>query len=142
MLIATKCSLTIFMTFHMPQPIVKFGKVLQGVMSNRTLPTTLLQTFCKIILSFQVIIKSVKGPDDNFMSISNALTLPMLRLLSYKAQGCKDFCKPSKPCHAGIHWKALAEYFQMSTHMPVFWSFSRFFASFCNDQISHQQRKG
>ena len=48
-----------------------------------------------------------------------------------KAQGRKDFCKPSKPCHVGIHWKALAEYSQMSTLVPGFLSFSRFFASFC-----------
>ena len=40
-----------------------------------------------------------------------ALTLPMLRLLSSEAQGRKDFWKPSKPSHVGIHWIALAEYF-------------------------------
>ena len=45
------------------------------------------------------------------------LTLPMLMLLSSKAQGCKDFCKPSKPCHAGTNWIALAECSQMSTHV-------------------------
>ena len=28
----------------------------------------------------------------------------MLRLFSFKAQGCKDFWKPSKPSHVGIHW--------------------------------------
>ena len=48
------------------------------------------------------------------------LTLPMLRLLSSKEQGCKDFWKPSKPCQVGIHWIALAEYSQMSTHLPGF----------------------
>ena len=32
------------------------------------------------------------------------LTFPMLRLLSFKAQGCKGLWKPSKPCHVGIHW--------------------------------------
>ena len=32
----------------------------------------------------------------------------MLRLLSSKAQGRKDFWKPSKPCHIGICWKALS----------------------------------
>ena len=32
----------------------------------------------------------------------------------------KDFHKPSKPCHVGTHWMALAEYFQMSTHMLGF----------------------
>ena len=37
-----------------------------------------------------------------------------------KALGCKDLWKPFKPCHVGIHWIALAEYFQMSTHMSGF----------------------
>ena len=53
-------------------------------------------------------------------------TLPMLRLLSSKARGRKGLLKPSKPCHVGIHWIALAEYSQMSTHMPGFQSFSGF----------------
>ena len=56
------------------------------------------------------------------------LNLSMLRLLSSKAKGCKDFWKSSKPCHVGIHWKALAEYFQMSTHLPRFQLFFRIFA--------------
>ena len=61
----------------------------------------------------------------------------MLRLLSSKAQGCKNFRKTSKPCHVGIHWIALAEYSQMSTYVPGFQSFFRFFASFCIGQINH-----
>ena len=60
----------------------------------------------------------------------NPLTLPMLRLLSPEAQGRKDFWKASNPCHVGIHWIALAEYSQMSTHMPGFQSFFRFFHNF------------
>ena len=44
----------------------------------------------------------------------------MLRLLLSKAQGCKDFWKTLKPCLVGIHWKALDEYSQMSTHVPGF----------------------
>ena len=63
-------------------------------------------------------------------SLSVYLTLPMLRLLSSKPQGCKDFWKSSKPCHVGIHLKALAEYFQMSIHLPGFQSFSRFLRNF------------
>ena len=35
------------------------------------------------------------------------LTLPLLRLLLSCAQECKFFWKLSKPCHVGIHWKAL-----------------------------------
>ena len=46
--------------------------------------------------------------------------------LSSKLQGYKNFRKLAKPCHVGIHWIALAEYFQMSTHMPGFQSFSGF----------------
>ena len=54
----------------------------------------------------------------------------------------QDFWESSKPCHVGIHWIALSEYSQMSTHMPGFQSFSGFFAWFCFGQISHQQYKG
>ena len=32
-----------------------------------------------------------------------------------------------KPCHVGIHWKAFAEYLQMSTHVPGFQLFFRLF---------------
>ena len=61
------------------------------------------------------------------------------RLFSSKTQGCKDFWKSSKPCHVGIHWKALIACSQMSTHVPGFQSFFSFFALFCIGQISHQQ---
>ena len=37
------------------------------------------------------------------------------------------FWKPSKPCHTGIDLIALAENFQMSTHVPGFQSFFRYF---------------
>ena len=70
-------------------------------------------------------------------------TLPMLRLLSSKAQGRKYFWKPSTPCHVGIHWKAVAEYCQISTHIAGFQSFCRFFfTSIYIGQMSHQQHKG
>ena len=72
----------------------------------------------------------------------SGFTLSMLELFLSKAQGCKDFLKPSEPYHVGIHWIALAEYFQMCTHLPGFQSFFRFFASFCIGQISHQQPMG
>ena len=54
----------------------------------------------------------------------------MLRLLSYKAKGCKDFWKPSTPCHVGIHWIALAEYSLMSTHLPGIQLFFKGFLHF------------
>ena len=76
------------------------------------------------------------SPSDTF------LTLPKLSLLWSKQKRCKDFWKRFKPCHVGIHWLALAECSQMSTHMSGFQSFSRFFASFRIGQISQQQHKG
>ena len=54
----------------------------------------------------------------------------------------KDFWRPSKPCHVGIHWLALAEYSPMSTHVPGVQSFFRFFAWFWIGKISHHQHKG
>ena len=53
----------------------------------------------------------------------SSLTLPLLRLLSAKAQKRKYFRKTSKPCHVGIYWIGLTEYSQISTHMPGFQSF-------------------
>ena len=77
------------------------------------------------------------------LAITCLLTLPMLKLLSSKTKGRKDFGKPSKPFDVGIHCIALAEYSQMSTHVPGFQSFFiLFFASFCIGQISNQKHKG
>ena len=42
------------------------GKIFEGEMWIRTLPTTLLQIFLKIIPNSEVIVKSVIAPDDNF----------------------------------------------------------------------------
>ena len=47
------------------------------------------------------------------------------------------FLNDPKPCHVGIHMKALAEYYRMSTHVTGFQSFFRFFAYFCEGQIRH-----
>ena len=58
------------------------------------------------------------------------------------AQKSKKLWKSLKTCHVGIHWKALTEYFQMSTHLPWFQSFHSFLSSILVDQISHQQQKG
>ena len=52
------------------------------------------------------------------------------------------FWKPFKPCHVGIHLKALTEFSHMSTYMPGFESFFSFLAWFCIGQISHQQHTG
>ena len=37
-----------------------------------------------------------------------------------KYKDAKIFGKSAKPCHVGIHWKALAKYSRMSTHLPRF----------------------
>ena len=58
------------------------------------------------------------------------LTLPVLRLLSTKAKGRKDFCKLPKTCHVGTYLIALTEHSQMSTHVPGFSHFSVFLHHF------------
>ena len=63
-------------------------------------------------------------------SASKGLTLLMLRLRSSKSQGHRDFWKPCKLCCGAIHWIALTEYFQMSTHLPGFQPFFRFLHHF------------
>ena len=42
------------------------GKIFEGEMLIRTLPTTFLQIFSKIILNSKVSVKSILDPDDNF----------------------------------------------------------------------------
>ena len=44
--------------------------------------------------------------------------------------------------NTGMQRQKLSEYSQMSTHVPGFEQFFRFFVSFCIGQISHQQQKG
>ena len=39
----------------------------------------------------------------------------MLPLIAFKAGGCNEFWKPTKPCHVGIYWIALTGYSQMSS---------------------------
>ena len=74
----------------------------------------------------------------NNLAIKNNLTLPMLRLLRSKAQGCRDFWKTPKPYHVGILRIALAKYSQISTHVP----YSGFLHHFCIGKINHQEHKG
>ena len=82
----------------------------------RSQTTTPFQIVCECSLYTQVIFKSMRVADDFFLTYSehkwakHPITLTMLRLLSSKAQGCKDYRRPSKPCHIGIHWIALAEH--------------------------------
>ena len=46
------------------------------------------------------------------------------RWVSSSAQEHKDLWKPSKPCHVGTHWKALAEFSQI--RVPICQGFSDF----------------
>ena len=71
-----------------------------------------------------------------FSMYASSLILPMLRLVSSKAQWRKDFWKPSKPCHFGIHGKALDEFYQMSTHVPGFQSFFSFLRHFVTAKLA------
>ena len=82
------------------------------------------------------IVRTFSGSAGGNTGLTVILTLPMLSLLLHKTQ---RFFKPFKPCHVGIHWIVLTEYSQMSTYMPGFQSFFRFFASFCIGQFSHQR---
>ena len=69
------------------------------------------------------------------MIIMIMINLPMLRLLSSKAQTRRKptfLFKKSKPCHVCIHWIAFANSLdssQMSTHLPGFQSFFGFFVT-------------
>ena len=98
---------------HQQNKQAVYGEALQGWMvltPKGRAPDVLLSSAPSHILSFK--------------------TLPMLRLLSSKAQGFKKFWKTYKPCHVGFHWIALPEYSRMSTHMHhAFQSFCQLLAS-------------
>ena len=69
------------------------------------------------------------------------LNLSMLKLMLPKAKELKDFRKPSKPCHVGIHLNALKEYYQMSMRCARVSVIFRYFWIFLYWSISHQQHK-
>ena len=64
------------------------------------------------------------------------LSIPMLRPLLPKAQGHKYFWKPFKPCHDGIHWKALAEFSQMRPMCQGFSDFSGLLHHFVSAKLA------
>ena len=73
--------------------------------------------------------------DDNRLShmpmvLSGPFNPSNAEAISFKTQRCKYLRKPSKPCNVGICWIALAEFFQMSTHLPGFQSFPAFLRRF------------
>ena len=96
----------------------------------------------------QYSINTVWLPQENLKFIISLmqcdLTLPMMRLPSSPAQGCKDLWKPSKPCHVGIHWTALA-HSVLSDEYPcarVLVIFQVFYIIFQRSNYSHPQHKG
>ena len=60
----TRCSLAIFIKSFSRKHF--FLKIFEGEMLIRTQQTTHIQILCKMILNFQVIVKSIINPDDNF----------------------------------------------------------------------------
>ena len=92
---------------------------------------------------FMLGISCVACPRVTLESTVSCLTLPMLRLLSSKAQGCNDFWKPSKPCHVGILIGELSlKPLRWVPMCQVFGHFSGFLHHFVFGRISHQQHKG
>ena len=74
--------------------------------------------------------QSLLNPSNAEASSVQSTRMQTSRRFSKILSNAKNFWKPSKPCHVGIHWKALAEYFQLSTHLPGFQSFSGFLHHF------------
>ena len=66
-------------------------------------------------------------PDDKYQISLHILNPSMPRLLSSKAQERRNYWKLFKPCHVGIHLKALAESYQMNTYLAVFLLFLHYF---------------
>ena len=75
-------------------------------------------------------------PTSQLTNHTIVLTLPVLRHFLTKDKGYTDFWKTSKPCHVGIHWKALAEYSRMNNHAPRFQSFFRFSYHFVSVKLA------
>ena len=51
------------------------------------------------------------------------------------------FLKTFKPCHIGIHWIALTEYFMMSTYVPEFQSFYMFLLHFVLAKLATSSKR-
>ena len=147
-LLGIKSSLTVSLPASLPYPFPQINPTDQNapIYSHNTAHTISLFPLLAIIAHCYIphspwisIAASWTLQEDSDLQL---LTLPMLRLLSSKTQGRKAFWKPSKPYWVGTHSIALAEHSQMSTRLPGFQSFFRFFAACFHAQISHQQCKG
>ena len=88
--------------------------------------TTLPKTFRASMIIDDLLIKFVEHPKDFYREVQPLMGWPFQcwGYIRPKHKKCKDFWKPSKPCHVGIHWIAFTECSQMSTHVPGFHSFS------------------
>ena len=73
--------------------------------------------------------------DEGSLSIRRVNPL-VLWVFSSKEKWCNFFKKATKHWHVGIHWKGLTEYSQMSTHLPGFPYFFRFFHHFVMDKLA------
>ena len=77
------------------------GKLFEREMLIRTLPTTILQIVCKILLYFQVSVKNIKDADDNLKTILKSYIHPFICLntfyISLNIQ-CKYFIKAKILC--------------------------------------------
>ena len=80
----------------------KVGKVFDGEMLIRTLPITLLQIFCQIILNFKVIALSIIDPDDTLLN-------SQCRILSFhKRRLGFERVKPSLELHLTFYfWRII-----------------------------------
>ena len=76
----------------------------------------------------KILKKSCRFSCDQHFSIKHFLNPSNAETTFIQNTMTQNFWKPSKPCHVGIHWKALAEYSQMSTHLL---GFRLFFIFFC-----------
>ena len=86
-----------------------FYKIFEGAIGSHMINISPSNPFPNMLLHIRHFTKIVR-----LLWLLRAFNLHMLRLLLSKGQECKDFRKPFKTCHLGVHWIALAEYSQMS----------------------------
>ena len=84
---------------------------------------TLIYCIVPCYLNIEIIYLSFKSKRRSCIWGMRYLTLSVLRLLSSRAQGHVHFCEPSKPCHVGICWIALAEHSQMNARISAVFQF-------------------
>ena len=113
--------LRIVRTTNYPHPIVALASHVQILTMSYPIVNSLVLYYCYKASS--VAFECCVGSTPFNLNPSNAEATFVRSTLT------QNSWKPSKPCHVGIHWKALAEQSQMSTHLPGLRSFFRYFAS-------------